>query len=64
MNRESEGHHNSKTIDIVFDGSLFSAEVDKKEKKEDRRSRKKRGKAEDGKMWRQKRQKNIMIIVN
>lgn len=38
MNREGEGHHNSKTIDIVFDGSLFSAVVGRKrsEKKESR----------------------------
>lgn len=33
MNRERKGRHNSKTIDIVLDGSLFSARVGRKKER-------------------------------
>ena len=40
---EKKGHHNSKTIDNAFDGSLFFAGVDRKdEAKEEEKKRKKK----------------------
>lgn len=39
--KEKKGHHSSKTIDSAFDGSLFSAAVDRKKWDEEEKKERK-----------------------